>query len=208
MKFFSRRNAAPEPSTEPPPDADATHGKGRPTPSRREAEAQRKQSLRVPADPKEAKRAAKARAARERSEQRAALLAGDEAALPPRDAGPVKRFVRDFVDGRFALAELFLPLALVVVVVGFLPWERWGAANGQGTVTLIYIMCILVIVIDTWFLIMRMNKALKKRWPDPADRKGTTFYAVMRVVQLRRLRLPAPRVRRNGQPVAPKKKRK
>ncbi len=206
MKFFSRRSSEPEPSPGPPPDQPTEHGKGRPTPSRREAEALRRQSLRIPSDPKEAKRAAKARAAQERAKQRDALMSGDESALPPRDAGPVKQFVRDFVDGRFAAAELFLPLALVVVAVGFMPWSRWGVVNAQGTISLLWIICTLFIVIDTWFLLMRMNKKLKEQWPDPKDRKGTTFYAVMRVIQIRRLRLPPPRLRRNGQPVVPKRK--
>jgi hypothetical protein len=186
------------------PDPEPQTGKGRPTPSRKEAEAQRKKTLKVPADPKAAKKAARARAAEERNASRAALMAGDEKALPARDAGPVKRYVRDYIDGRWAAAELFMPLAVIVLVVGFLPLESWGVGNAQGLVSMIWLMVTLFIIVDTTVLLMRMSRQLKAQWPDPADRKGAVFYALMRVLQLRRLRLPPPKVRRNGQPVPPK----
>ena len=77
--MFGRKQAPVEAS---PPTAETTEatgsGKGRPTPSRKEAEAARKQSLRVPKDPKAAKKAARERDREARSQQRAALMAGDE----------------------------------------------------------------------------------------------------------------------------------
>lgn len=209
MKFLSRHSSEPAevPGAASDGSSGAAHGKGRPTPSRKEAEAQRKQTLRVPADPKAAKKAARSRAAEERQANRAALMAGDESALPARDAGPVKKYIRNYVDGRFTAAEMFMPLALVVVVVGFLPWSRWGVTTAQATVSMLWLILSLFIVIDTWFLLMRMNRKLKKQWPDPKDRKGATFYGLTRALQLRRLRLPPPKVRRNGQPVVPKPKK-
>ncbi len=60
------------------------------------------------------------------------------------------------------------------------------------------------ILVDTTVLLMRMNREIKKQWPSPADRKGATFYGLMRVLQIRRLRLPPPRLRRGGKPVVPK----
>jgi hypothetical protein len=203
VKFLSRSTpevpAAPE--TPPAPES-PTSGKGRPTPKRKDAQAQRKQSLKVPSDPKAAKKAAKARAAQEREVTRAALLSGDERHLPARDQGPVRGYVRDYVDGRWASAELFLPLALVVLVVGFLP-----IANIQGYVSAAWMFLTLFLVMDTTLLMVRLNGQLKARWPDQAERKGAIFYAVMRVLQLRKLRLPAPRVRPGGKPVKPKKKK-
>ena len=202
MKFLSR-NSSPEPTVEDSTSA-STVGKGHPTPSRKEAEAQRKHTLKVSSDPKAAKKAARARAAEERNANRTALMAGDERALPPRDAGPVRKYIRDYVDGRFAAAELFMPLAIIVLVAGFLPWQSWGLPNAQGYVSLMWMALTLFIVVDTTVLLLRMNAKLKATWPDPAERKGATFYALMRVLQLRRLRLPPPRVRRNGQPVVRK----
>ena len=181
------------------PPAESTVGKGRPTPTRREAEAARKQTLRVPSDPKEAKRAARARSSEERAEQRAALLAGDERALPARDAGPVKKYVRDFVDGRFAAAELFLPLAVLVLVLGFVP-----NSSIKAMVTSLWMVATLLIIVDTCLLMMRLSRRLKAQWPNAADRKGAVFYGLTRVLQFRRLRLPPPAVKRGGAPVVPK----
>lgn len=216
MTFLSRKPAA-EPAAEASAKPDAsqaqtasdapTAGKGRATPTRKQAEAQRRQSLKVPADPRAAKKAARARAAEERAANRAALMNGDEKALPPRDAGPVRRYVRDFIDGRFAPAELFMPLALIVLVAGFLPWDSWGVANAQGYVSMTWLLLTMFIVVDTTVLLIRMNSRLRAQWPDPADRKGATFYGMMRVMQLRRLRLPPPKLRRNGEPVVPKVKK-
>lgn len=205
MKFPSRKTQAEPAATEPEPLP--TSGKGRPTPSRKEAEAQRKQTLKVPSDPKAAKKAARARAAEERQANRAALMAGDEKALPPRDAGPVKRYVRDYVDGRWAAAELFMPLAFLVLIVGFLPWASWGVPNAQGWVSMFWMAMTMLIVVDTTVLLLRMNRQVKERWPEASERKGVTFYGLMRVLQLRRLRLPPPLVGRDGQPKAPKVKK-
>ena len=202
MKFLSRKAPSDPPVAEPEPTT--TVGKGHPTPTRKEAEAQRKQTLKVSSDPKAAKRAAKERAAQERAASRAALLAGDESALPPRDAGAVKRYVRDYIDSRWAAAELFMPLALLVLVVGFLPWRSWGLVNAQGYVSMLWLVLTLFILVDTTVLLMRMGRELKKQWPADADRKGATFYGLMRVLQIRRLRLPPPRLRRGGRPVTPK----
>ena len=202
MKFLSR-NAPTEPAAA-DPEPTPTAGKGHPTPSRKEAEARRKHTLKVSSDPKAAKKEAKARAAQERQASRAALLAGDESALPPRDSGPVKRFVRDFIDSRWAAAELFMPLALMVLVVGFLPWRSWGLVNAQGYVSMLWLILTLFILVDTTVLLMRMSRELKKQWPSAAERKGATFYGLMRVLQIRRLRLPPPRLRRGGKPVLPK----
>lgn len=202
MKFLSRSASAEPAPVE--PEATPTVGKGHPTPSRKEAEAQRKQTLKVSSDPKAAKKEAKERAAQERAASRAALMAGDESALPPRDSGPVKRFVRDFIDSRWAAAELFMPLAILVLVVGFLPWRSWGLLNAQGYVSMLWLVLTMFILVDTTVLLMRMKREIKKQWPSAAERKGATFYGLMRVLQIRRLRLPPPRLRRGGKPVVPK----
>ena len=75
-------------------------GKGRPTPKRKEAESKRKVSSLSPVVTKDQKRAAKLQARQDRVGSRAAYLRGDEAALPARDRGPARRYVRNFVDSR------------------------------------------------------------------------------------------------------------
>lgn len=192
------RSAPAEPATAVPDPTDQ-HGKGRPTPTRKEAEAARKKTLKVPSDPKEAKKAARARAAAEREEARAALMSGDEKNLTGRDAGPVKAYVRDFIDRRWCAGELFLPIAIVVLIGSFI-----RNLTVLQIVTFGWTAATLWVIIDTSILLGRLNKELKAQWPDPAERKGAMMYALMRVLQIRRLRLPPPRFKAGGKPVLPK----
>lgn len=192
---FSRTPSEPEPTSD---SADQV-GKGRPTPTRREAEASRKKTLKVPSDPKEARKAARQRAAAERQEARAALMSGDEKHLPARDAGPVKAYIRDYIDRRWCAGELFLPIAVLVLVGSFV-----RNATALVFVTYLWMGITLWVVFDTIFVIRRLNKELKAQWPDAQQRSGSTTYAVMRVMQMRRLRLPKPRFKAGGRPVVPK----
>jgi hypothetical protein len=179
--------------------ADEHRGKGRPTPTRKEAEQARKDALRTPSDPRAARKAAKARERQARMENRAALLAGDESKLPVRDQGPVRRFTRDFVDSRFTVAEYFIFIALAVLVLGFIPNQAV-----QSIVSLAWFILIAVILVDSTILVLRLRSQLRQRFPDKAERRGALFYAIMRTLQLRRLRLPPPKVKRGGAPVTPK----
>jgi hypothetical protein len=200
--FGRKPSPAPDESAAKPAataDGDPRAPKGRPTPSRKEAEAARKQQLRIPKDPKEAKKAARDRDRNERAAQRAALMAGDEKALPNRDRGPGRAFARDFVDSRFTLAEFFIFIAIAVLVLGFI---RNPAI--QSIVSLAFFAFTAVIVVDTAVLLFQLSRRAKQHLPDPADRKGLFLYATLRTLQLRRLRLPPPRVRRGGAPVLPK----
>ena len=50
---------------------------------------------------------------------RQAMRTGDDRYLPARDKGPVRRFIRDYVDSRFSFIELMIPLMLVVLILGY-----------------------------------------------------------------------------------------
>ena len=180
-------------------EAAAAAGKGRPTPTRKEAEAARKAALKVPSDPKAAKKALRERERAERVAARAALSSGDEKHLPARDAGPVRAYVRDYVDKRRSMGEIFVPMAVVVLVLGFV-------RNPVVVVVTYYAWLVMMVLValDIVRIIVRLGKALKEQWPDKADRKGALFYAGMRSLTLRKLRLPPPRFKAGGKPVAPK----
>ena len=188
--------AAEEPTAPVGEEQDPRSPKGRPTPSRKEAEAARKQQLKIPKDPKAAKKAARERDREARAAARAGMMAGDERYLPARDQGPARAFTRDFVDSRFTVAEFFIFVAIAVLVLGFI---RNQAV--QSFVSLAFFAFTAVIVIDTLILLWTLNKRAKEQFPDKADRKGITLYAMLRTLQLRRLRLPPPRVRRGGAPI-------
>ncbi|MFJ8075832.1 DUF3043 domain-containing protein [Streptomyces sp. NPDC096176] len=169
--------------------------KGRPTPKRSEAQGQRRRaSSGAPADRKEAmKRQREARRA-DLAKQREALASGDERYLPARDKGPVRRFVRDFVDSRFCIAEFFLPLAVVILVLSMV-----RVAQLQNVALLLWLGVIVLIVIDSIGLAMRLKKQLRERFPNEPKR-GAVAYGLMRTLQMRRLRLPKPQVKRGERP--------
>lgn len=183
-------------------DKPAPAGKGRPTRTRKEAEEARRQALKGSANPKERRKRERELARQQRMAQRDALMAGDERALPPRDAGPVRRYVRDFVDSRRTLAEYFIPLAVVVLLLGL-----FRNPSIQVVVSFIWFLMLLLLVVDMTILLVRMRSRLAAEFPEPSERRGAVFYGAMRALQIRRLRLPPPKVKAGGKPVTPKPKK-
>ncbi len=183
------------------------NSKGRPTPKRKDAEAARKQSLKsgVSVKPGSSKREQRNAARESQRQQRAVAMEGmrrgDERYLPARDQGPVRKFVRDYVDSRRTISEFFVIIALVILVVGVVGQNL----TARTIVTMLWMLVLIIVITETALMLFRLNSQLKRRWPDKADRKGTNFYAVMRMLQIRRLRLPPPSFKANGQPVTPKK---
>lgn len=180
--------------------SDSQQPKGHATPSRKDAEKHRKQSQKVPANPKAAKKAMRQRDRESRHEARAGLMAGDEKFLPPRDQGPAKAFTRDTIDSRRRLAEYFVFVAVGILAAGFI------GGQAQGVVSMIWFIVTAGVALEVAWVLTRLNKELKSRWPDKADRKGCMAYGTLRQLQIRRLRIPPPRVKPGGEPVEPKKK--
>ncbi|MFC7635866.1 MULTISPECIES: DUF3043 domain-containing protein [Streptomyces] len=168
--------------------------KGRPTPKRSEAQRRRRSVANTPMTRKEAARRRREERRAQLERQRQALATGDERYLPPRDKGPVRRFARDFIDARFNLAEFFLPLAVVILVLSMV---RDPAV--QAVVMLLWLAVIVLIVLDWIVTGFRLRKALNERFPDQ-NKRGAVAYALMRSLQMRRLRLPKPQVKRGERP--------
>lgn len=167
----------------------SNEGKGRPTPKRKEAESKRKVSTLAPIVTKDQKRASKALARENRVAQRAAYLRGDEAALPARDKGPARRYVRNFVDSRRSIGEYFLPIIFIVLVLTLFPI----AAIQIAAVALMYAVLVIA-VIDGFFLSRKVRKAIDAKFPGTST-KGLGMYAWLRSTQMRRLRAPHPQVK-------------
>ncbi|MER7111262.1 DUF3043 domain-containing protein [Streptomyces sp. NPDC000229] len=168
--------------------------KGRPTPKRSEAQTQRRRAQTVPTDRKEAMRRQREARRADLARQRQALASGDERYLPARDKGPVRRFVRDFVDSRFCVAEFFLPLAVVILVLSSLP-----STQLKNISLLLWLAVIALIIVDSIGIWLRLKKQLNTRFPNEPKR-GAVAYGLMRTLQLRRLRLPKPQVKRGERP--------
>jgi hypothetical protein len=164
-------------------------GKGRPTPKRSEA-APRRQPFTAPGNRKEALRNSRARSRAERARRAEGLRRGDQRYLPAKDAGPVRALARDYVDSRRTLSEYYLYVVAVLVVLLVLPFT--------ATKLLVYplvLTALLTVVLEGVITGRRVRKMATERCPGEPS-KGVAFYAVVRSAQIRRLRLPPPRVKR------------
>ncbi|GAA5209264.1 DUF3043 domain-containing protein [Microbacterium kyungheense] len=171
----------------------APAGKGRATPSRAEQEAARKRPL-VP-DTKEAKARAKADLATQREKARIGMANGDPRYLPARDQGAQRKFARDWVDAGWHLGEIVMPAMVLVILATFvnIPALQFYAFVGLW----IFIVFVIVDMVLTSILVKR---AVKKKFGADKMEKGLGWYAAMRTVQMRFLRLPKPQVKRGQKP--------
>jgi Flp pilus assembly protein TadB len=167
----------------------AAQKKGRPTPSRKEAEALNKARNKVPRTRKEQAEARRMTRGESSSKMRDAMKTGDERYLPARDKGPVRRFIRDYVDSRFSFIELLLPVMVVVLVLG---WSGSPALASFANATLLAVL--LVIVVEVVRMRLRLRKELSTRFPSEPQ-NGATYYAVMRSLQMRFMRMPRAQVK-------------
>jgi hypothetical protein len=162
--------------------------KGKPTPKRKESQAKLKVSPLSPTASKEAKKALKAQARVRRLESRAAYMRGEESALPVKDKGPARRFVRNYVDERKSVTEYFLVFIMFILFLTVIP----SPAVQLGAIALMYSAMIWV-AIDGFLLSRRVKKIVAEKFPGEPT-KGLGLYGWMRSTQLRRLRAPAPQV--------------
>lgn len=200
----SADTAKDEPApTQGPADTVRVGGKGRPTPKRREAEAKR----RGPAPPpprtqREAARLAranrpdKAEQRRQSAERRERMAAGDDKYLMPRDRGPVKAYIRDVVDSRPHLMGLFMPLAVIVVLSVVLPFPGL-----QQYLSLFSLIALVTMVAEGILLGLSTTRKARAKFPDATiGGLATGWYTFTRASQLRKLRIPKPRVQRGANP--------
>ena len=163
--------------------------KGRPTPKRKEAQAAVKVSSLAPASTKAERKRAKDQARAARLAQREAYLRGEESALPVRDRGPEKKFVRNYVDARRSIGEFFLPIIGFVLILSLIPVGIFAVVG-----IIIMYSVLLISVIDGFFLSRKIKAEVAKRFPDKST-KGLGLYGWLRSTQMRRMRAPKPQVK-------------
>ncbi|AZZ81741.1 MULTISPECIES: DUF3043 domain-containing protein [Gordonia] len=205
---YAADDAATEDSA-PAKGSKTTPGKGRPTPKRREAEKRRgpvapppttrseararKKELKNTLSKDEKKQLAAERRAK-RLEQRERMMEGDEAYLMPRDKGPVRRYTRDIVDARRNFAGLFMPFAILLIVLMFMVPQAAALTN------LILVAFVVLMAVDGFILGRLVNRRVAERYPDSQDggfKLG--WYAFTRAMQLRKMRAPKPSVSRGDE---------
>ncbi|EWS82913.1 DUF3043 domain-containing protein [Brachybacterium phenoliresistens] len=190
----SQKPETPESTPAPRPGS-----KGRPTRTRREAEAARRRPL-VVTDRKEARRRDRERASAQRAKSQQALMTGDEANMPAQHRGPERRLVRDLVDSRRNIAEYFFPIALVFMVIALVvPLIRIDLYTVMSTGMIIVLWGgILLCVVDGFILRRRLRAALTERYGSVGQ--GLVGYGIMRAMQIRRWRLPRAQIKHGDAP--------
>lgn len=210
--MFRRHNAASadEPASGkkdiagiPASNGDALHGhraetaaKGRPTPKRSEA-APRRQPMAAPGNRKQAYRQTRERRQLERTRRVDGLRRGDERYLPAKDRGPVRALARDYVDSRRMLSEYYLYVVGVLMVLLVLS-SALRLAAAQAAAYPLVLATILTVGLEGFVTGRRVRKIAAQRFPGEPTR-GLAFYSFVRSAQIRKFRLPKPRVERGAQ---------
>jgi len=191
------RSKKQTPPPAPAPEEQPAVGKGRPTPRRKEAQARNQRPL-VPTDRKLAKQEARRRRNELYAKQQEAMRTGDERYLPVRDKGPVRRWVRDYVDAHFSPSEYFLPLAMASIVLLFFA-SRFPDVAIIG-MAVMYIAFGIALAFAIGYSVI-IKRKLKARFGEDQIPRFTGIYAFSRLFQPRFLRAPKPQVRR-GEKIA------
>jgi hypothetical protein len=188
--FGSKKAEAAQPPATPGEQNQPVVGKGAPTPRRSQQQAQNKRPL-VPTDRKLAKEQARTHRMAQQEKMRLANETGDERYLSPRDKGPQKRFARDFVDSRWMVGEFLMFIILIFLVVAF---TMSKSAVIQANITLGLWVVLLITIVDAFIMSRQLKKRLVAKFG--SVNRGVLWYASMRGLQFRKLRLPKPQVKR------------
>ncbi len=213
MKLLGRKNedSDPRPTPDSQDGADpaamrtpsgTTAPKGRPTPKRdagrrgpvapaptTASEARKRRKEMRATLTKEERKQQKVKERTALTARRERMMAGEEAYLLPRDQGPVRRYARDLVDSRRNFLGLFMPSAI------FMIFSMMLVPKVQYYVSPLMLLWMAVMAIDAVMLARRVNKAVDAKFPDNTEtRFKLGLYAAGRASQVRRLRIPRPRV--------------
>jgi hypothetical protein len=182
VALFRRNTGAAEPE-QPATTIDhaPTGKKDRPTPTRKEAEAARRQRVTTTLSKKEARAAASRHSRAERMK-----------AISAREAAPEKVLMRDYIDARFNLGEFLLPSVVVILAITILG-SYWQAVTLIATLAMY--LFIFGVFVDGYLMWRGFKKVLAARLPK-ASPKGLLLYGMTRSTQIRRFRSPAPRIKR------------
>ena len=165
-----------------------TPGKGRPTPKRSEAEKRRRGPY-TPGSKRPAGKEGRARDRADRARKYEAMKRGEQWALPPRDQGPVKALTRDYVDSRRRISEYYMYILIVMMLALFVQSTALKAFLYP-----VVLLLAAVIITEGTLIARRVRRIAAERFPGESTR-GITMYAIMRTLQIRRFRMPSPRVK-------------
>lgn len=176
------REAASEETSTPTRPRAYTAGKGKATPKRPSA-GRRLTAAPAPANKREARELRRAARLRDAEETRR------EGTI--RDRSPERLLVRNVVDSRRTVGTWFFGGALIILL-GSSPQMplivQWAS-------TALWVTLAIGLVIDSVLISRKIKKLIRERYPKTQERLGSLyFYAIMRSITFRRMRMPVPRV--------------
>ncbi|WP_159451395.1 DUF3043 domain-containing protein [Demequina sp. NBRC 110054] len=171
-------------------------GKGRPTPKRKAQEAANHRPLVGGQATKEDKQARKEAMRAQRAKENEALMSGDERNMPAEHRGPERRWIRDFIDARSSAAEWAMPVMLAFVVL-----TLFVGSSVVGTFMIMAFYLVLIgMGIEVWLITRSAKKHFEERFGIGRLPRGWRLYAITRAMNLRRMRVPKPQVKRGEYP--------
>lgn len=171
-------------------------GKGRPTPKRRVQEAAHQRPIVM--DPKASTKEKREKVRARRAKEQQALLTGDERNMPLEHRGPERRFIRDFIDARTGLGEYLMPASIAFVIVSLI---FNGNPNVSGWIILGFYVLVFVTLGETFWAMRSLRRLMSAKFSGAPMPRGWRLYAAGRMLNLRRLRVPRPVVKRGEFPV-------
>lgn len=183
--LFSPYKRTEAESAEAPATVATDHGKpvkkAVPTPTRREAEEARRQRVHPNLSPKQAK-----------AKEREARMAQRESTMRAVEAAPGRVLMRDWVDSRRGISGWAMPIIMGTLVLSLFA-TQFGAL---ATAVISYLTwAVLVVIVVDLYLMWRGYKKLHAARLPREPLKGLASYGVNRSINLRRLRIPAARVK-------------
>ena len=166
-----------------PADGEAPAGKGRPTPSRAEAQAARMERLHPTLTPKQ-----------QRAQARIADRLERQRRWDTMESTPERMLLRDYIDARWTFTEFIIPLAIVDMAVS-IGAARWPLVS--MTTSLIMTAIFFGMVINIGWMWWRFKAELRTRIPG-ARKRGLLMEMMNRMITIRRFRRPAPRIERGA----------
>ena len=124
------------------------------------------------------------------------MARGDDRYLLPRDRGPIKAYIRDVVDSRPHIMGLFMPLAVLVLISVVLPFPA-----AQQYLSLFSMICLVTMIIEGAFLALSTTRKVRAKFPsETLNALSIGWYSFTRASQIRKFRVPKPRVARGANP--------
>jgi Flp pilus assembly protein TadB len=170
-------------------------GKGRPTPTRKEREAVHKRPLVLDRKQDSSRRRAERRLQFQREQE--AMATGNERYMPPQHAGAPRRFARDYIDSRTTVAEFIVPFSLVALFAMMFLAKFPDVVTTTGLVVL---LMLIAGAVESLLLVRRLRRRAIEKFGEEKLPRLYRLYGLTRMLQVRRLRMPKPQVKRGQFP--------